>query len=220
VNGMSASGFAVDGLRGGRQSGSKALANHWAFVARGDVELTRDLDFGVSIYSGKSGQNQELVHPISGSPVSRSVPGTLTTIYEVHAQYRARGLTLRGLFTQAFVADAAELNFAQSNSPLSSVAKQMLGGYVEVGYDVLPLVFESTKMSLEPFFRYERLDTQHVMPVGALANEKYTQDILTAGVGFHPIDQIVLKFDYRHIRPRSDPDDVGDQIQASVGYVF
>ena len=157
---------------------------------------------------------------MNGSVTFFDVPDTLTTLYEVHAQYRSHGATLRGLLTQAFVADAAELNRALGNGATQSVAKQMLGGYAELAYDLLPLFLPETKMSLEPFVRYERLDTQHVMPAGALRNEKYARDIYTLGVSFKPIPQIVVKLDYRNIRPESDPDDVADQVQVGVGFVF
>lgn len=228
VNGLYAEGFSVKGLRGGRQKGSKALANHWAFVARADfVDVVDGLMLGGSVYTGKSGQNQEHTYcdtncpPLTGTPtyVTSDIPDTLTTLYEVHADYRRWGLTLRALFTQAFLQDTAELNAALNNAADESIAEQMLGFYVDVGYDIMPIFLTETRMSLEPFFRYERVDTQHIMASG-IKNEKYVQDIYTAGLNFKPIPQIVLKLDYRAINPKSDKDDIWNEVQASVGYVF
>lgn len=224
INGLEASGFSVSGLRGGRQKGSRAIANHWAFVARADVvDLVEGLAFGGSIYTGKSGQNQTNTFCTStcppGATTTLDIPDTLTTIYELHAEYRRWGLTVRGLFTQAFLQDTAELNIALNNSTTNAIAAQMLGGYVTLAYDIMPIFKDETKMSLEPFFRYERLDTQQVMDFGA-RNAKYVQDIYTAGLNFKPIPQVVLKVDYRATNPESDRDDVWNSVNASVGYVF
>ncbi len=220
VNGFKASGFSVAGLRGGRQKGSRAIANQWAVVARLDADPIDSLTLGGSVYVGPSGQHETVVRKVATVDTSFRVPDVLTTLYEVHARYRKCGLTLSGLFTQAFIDDAASLNSALGNAPMASVAKQMLGGYAEIAYDLLPLFSSETAMSFEPFFRYERLDTQHVMPQGALRNTKYTRDIYTVGASFKPIPRVVVKLDYRNIRPESDADDVADQVQVGVGYVF
>lgn len=228
INGMNASGFDVTGLRGGRQKGGEALINHWAFVGRFDVDVIDGMMFGGSVYTGKSGQEQSntyCVAPPCGAvnpPTTFLVPGTLTTLYEVHAEYKRWGATIQALLTQAFLEDAGELNVALGNAPNSgrAIASRMLGWYVVGAYDVLPLVFSDTRMSLEPYFRYERVDTQNEMPAGFVRNEKYVQDVYTVGLHFRPIPQIVFKLDYQNIRPKSDPDDVADAVRFAVGYVF
>jgi hypothetical protein len=225
VNGMKATGFTVAGLRGGRQNGGNALVNNWAFVGRFDFDVLDGLIFGGSVYSGKSGQGQLWCGPTCGTaaPVYGSVvPGTPTTLYEFHAEYKRWGMTLRSLITQAFIGDAAELNVALGNTPngKKAVASQMLGWYALAAYDVMPLVLEDTRMSLEPFFRYDRTDTQNEMPAGYVRNSKFVQDIYTVGLQFKPIPQIVFKLDYQNIRPESDPYDVADLVNFAVGYVF
>jgi hypothetical protein len=219
VTGLRASGFSVKGLRGGRQKGSKAIANNWAFVARADVDVVRGLMIGGSVYTGYSGQGEVLDN---GTDPETYVPSTLTTLYELHAQYRYRGLSIRGLFTQAFLQDTVLLNFALGNAPNSgeSIAETMLGGYAEIGYDVLPIFFDDTKMSLEPFFRYERVDTQNQMAGTAIRNLEYVQNIYTVGASYKPIPEVVIKLDYRKASPLSDPDDQDDKVQFSFGYAF
>ena len=54
--GIDETGFTANGLRGGRQSGSKSLAEDFAFVARVDWEITPGLTLGSSFYTGNSGQ--------------------------------------------------------------------------------------------------------------------------------------------------------------------
>ena len=231
VNGFDATGFDSSGLRGGRQSGSKALADHWAFVGRLDYDMSAvvpGLTFGGSVYAGKSGQNQEITRCVDfcdnsglfpGDPVpvpeiqSFPIPDTFVRIYELHAQYQAYGLKLRGLFAQAFLDDARRLSSALG----TTVAKEMIGGYAEIGYDVLPLVWES-EMSLEPFFRYERLDTQHAVASGFSKDPARDYDLLVVGLSFKPIPQVVIKMDYRDFRAKKGS--LEDEFQASIGFVF
>jgi hypothetical protein len=220
VNGFDATGFDSGGLRGGRQKGSKALADHFAFVGRVDWDLGPLLPgavLGGSVYAGKAGQNQD-VASVSVPGTTVSVPDTFTTIYEVHAQYKARGVTLRGLFTQAFIDDAGDLSQALGLDTDGSVAKQMVGGYVELGYDVLPLFLPDTGMSLEPFFRFEHVDTQQVVASGFIADGRQDFEVYVAGLSFKPIPQVVLKLDYRNFEAQDG--DIPDEVQASIGFVF
>jgi hypothetical protein len=215
VNGFDATGFDSGGLRGGRQKGSKALAEHFAFVGRVDWDLGPILPgalLGGSVYAGNSGQNQ------TDDVTDRGIPDAFTTLYEVHAQYKAHGLSLRGLFTQAFVDEAGDLSRALGASPDGSVAKQMVGGYVEVGYDVMPFLLPDSEMSLEPFFRFEHVDTQQVIASGFIADENQDFDVYVAGLSYKPIPQVVVKFDYRKFDPQAGK--IADQVQASIGFVF
>jgi hypothetical protein len=215
VNGFDGSKFSDNGLRDGRQKGSEALAEHFAFVGRVDYDMSAfapGLSIGSSVYAGKSGQNQRVV--VNG--VGEDIPDTFVHIYELHCQYRAYGLSVRGLWTQAFLDDAGELSRDLGLGPRSSVAKEMQGGYAEVGYNVL--LYVDTQMSLEPFFRYEYLDTQHEIANGFLRNDSRDRDIYVVGLNFEPIPQVVLKLDYRNFD--AEENSASDQIQASVGFVF
>jgi hypothetical protein len=225
VNGFNAQGFSVKGLRGGRQKGGRALANDWAYVGRIDGQLIPGMSLGGSVYVGNSGQDQivctmNCTGPAPPDPVMTPVPDVLTTLYEIHLEYRTHGFLFRGLFTQAFLQDTLALNAVLLNEPGSQIAEQMLGAYIDVGYDVLPLFLDNTRMSLEPFFRYERLDTQSRMAAVLTPNLKYRQNIYTVGLNFKPIPQVVVKLDYRHITPDSGPADVANQVQFSFGYAF
>jgi len=112
INGFNAEGFDSGGLRGGRQKGNRALAEHLALVARLDWTPIQQLLVGGSVYHGNSGQNQDV--GVSGTFGSYSVeiPDTPTTIWEVHAQYEDHGLHLRSLFTMAEIGDSADLTAA------------------------------------------------------------------------------------------------------------
>jgi hypothetical protein len=223
VNGFDATGFEADGLREGRQSGSEALSDHFAVVGRIDVDLLDGLEVGGSVYGGYSGQNQTVTRDVSGDGTITPdeifpVPDTWTTIWEVHAQYQWRGLHLRGLWTQAHVDDSGGLSRALGLGANESVASRMVGGYAEVAYDVLPLVFPDTSMSLEPFFRFEHIDTQDRVDPGFVKDRSQSQDVYVVGAQFEPHPQVVIKLDYRNFDPASGSRP--DEIQAGVGFVF
>ncbi len=126
-------------------------------------------------------------------------------------------MTVRGLVAQGFVQQARELSIALGKGASSAIAKEMIGGYAEIGYDVLPLFWE-TEMSLEPFFRYEFLDTQHKVASGFSKNQALDLDILVMGLNFKPIPQVVVKLDYRDFRASTGSPK--DEFQVSIGFVF
>ena len=206
VNGFDATGFDRDGLRGGRQKGGRALSDDFAFVGRVDVDLTDGLLVGGSIYAGQSGQEQKVNDEL--------LPDMMTHIYEVHAQYKGYGLSLRGLWSEAFVDEAGAFNRIEEQANLAS---QTQGWYVEAAYDILPL-FRDSQATLEPYFRFEQWDTQHKTPDGITRDGSQDVDLYVAGVQFKPIPQVVFKVDYRHFDQRDGHR--ANEVQAMVGYVF
>ena len=223
VNGLDGKDFtAAKGLRGGRQKASRALANNWAFVGRVDVDVVNGLILGGSVYTGNSGQNQSNIVDVGGGVIeSRGLPSALTTVYELHGVFQRWGLTVKGLVSQVFIADTAQLNFAlDKTSGDDAIAKTMLGWYLVGAYDILPLLMPETSMSLSPYFRYERVDTQNQMAAGYAPNRRYQQDVYVAGLQFQPFTQVVLKLDYQHIRPETAPLYVDNKVRFAMGYVF
>ncbi|MEZ4290292.1 MAG: hypothetical protein R3E53_07030 [Myxococcota bacterium] len=219
INGFDGRGFTSSGLRGGRQGGSEALANDVAFVGRVDVDVLSGLEVGGSVYVGQSGQEQDFDADGAGPNPARSLPDAQTTVYELHLQYKRYGASLRGLWTEAFIDEAGRLSRVLGKGTTSSVAQHMRGWYVEAAYDVMPLLHRETRMSLEPYFRFEKYDTQEdVSDLTFARDESKDVDLYVAGIQFKPIPQIVFKVDYRHF----DPEDGhrAEQIQGLVGYVF
>jgi hypothetical protein len=82
----------------------------------------------------------------------------------------------------------------------------------------MPLMLPETRMSLSPFFRYEYIDTQAEMAAGFDPNEALQRNIITAGLNYKPIPQVVLKLDYQNTMPKGE-DDI-QVIQFGLGYVF
>jgi hypothetical protein len=86
VNGFDATGFSAQGIRGGRQNGSQALAEDVAFVGSVDYFPWEPILVGGSVYYGKTGQSQP------------GIPDAPLHLFEFHGQYEAHGLHLRALF--------------------------------------------------------------------------------------------------------------------------
>lgn len=203
-----AEGFSADGLRGGRQKGSKAVAENFAGVARLDYTGRLGLMVGGSAYLGNSGQD-------ATTPAGQVIDG-LTFIWEGHAQYSAYGFDLRALFSMALVDDVPQLNEAQGFSGNESIGERLIGWYVQGGYDVLRSV--STRHQLIPYVRYEQIDTQDKVPAGFAANPANDRTILTLGAAWKPIPNVVVKGDYQiH---RSAANSGLNQWNLSMGYVF
>jgi hypothetical protein len=210
VNGLNAAGYSADeGIREGRQEGSEALAKSWAFTGRLDYVGVPGLLAGVSVFSGDAGQGQ---FAPSGEKIS-----ALTTVFDAHADFRWRGLWLRGLYAHTTVAQADLVNQLNNFEGDESVGSRQEGWYLQGAYDVLSLV-PGSRMSLLPYLRYEQYDTQAAVPAGYARNPENDIQELTAGVAFQPIDQLILKADWQQRRNAAK---TGVNVwNVALGYIF
>lgn len=169
MNGFSADGFNLekDGVRGGRQKGSKAKADHLATIVRIDWTGYQGLTIGGSYYSGQSGQIEADAE-------------FQTTIWDIHAEYKNGPLRLRGLKASATVDDFELLSQEDANlTPINQIGT-VSGYYVEAGWDV----FAGKTSSLTPFFRYEVLEKD-----ARSGHNVY-------GVAYQPTSGTIFKLDY------------------------
>ncbi|HTO51785.1 MAG TPA: hypothetical protein VMR50_00245 [Myxococcota bacterium] len=216
VEGLNAQGFDSGGIREGRQGSSNALGNDLAFVGRLEWEPLSGLSVGTSYYQGNSGQNQKI--DVSGSDLK--MPKAPVSIWELHSIYRWQALTFRALYAQSHVGNAGELSalFSEAGHDAPVISRRMLGGYGEVAYDVMPLFKPGSEMTLEPFFRWEYLDTQNNVASGFVADRMFKQRVYVPGIQFKPIPNVVLKLDYRNVDDFAGK--VGDQVDFGFGLVF
>lgn len=208
VNGLRASRFEDSGIREGRQAGNRALFEDVAWTARLDYspEAISGLMVGSSLWVGNSGQNEDF---------DGSTPNVRTIIGEAHAQYRYRQLSLRALGAWTGIDDAATVSTANGET----IADRQNGWYVEAGYDVLPYFVRGTRQSVEPFFRYEQLDTQASVPGGFTRNDSLDKQIYTVGFSYKPVDKVVIKADYKNYQT-DGPIPTADEVALGLGFVY
>jgi hypothetical protein len=208
VNGLRASRFEDSGIREGRQAGNKALFEDVAWTSRLDYspEAIPGFMVGSSFWIGNSGQNEDF---------NGSTPNVRTIIGEAHAQYRYRQLSMRALGAWTGIDDAATVSTANGET----IADRQNGWYVEAAYDVLPHLVRGTRQSVEPFFRYEQLDTQAAVPSGFTRNDSLDKQIYTVGVSYKPVDKVVIKADYKNYQT-DGPTPTADEVAVGLGFVY
>jgi hypothetical protein len=197
VNSLDAMEFDSKGIRGGRQKGSKALAEDWSVAARLDYEPVLGLTLGTSAYLGDSGQGQEF----DGKKAN-----VFTELYEVHGQYKYQGLELKALASLLEIDNADKV----SAQVADDVPDRVSGWYGEVAYDVMPLIAPGTTKYLAPFFRYEQLDYK---------GNTEDVDLMVTGVSYKPIPNVVIKADYRNFSSKFKTDPA-DEVNIGIGYIF
>ncbi len=186
MNSLSGAGFNASGLRGGRQKGSQALAESLGLAGRLDYVGTPGLMIGASGFRGSTGQARELG--------GQEVEGPLT-IWDLHADYEARGFDLRALVAGARVGDADRLNQLNGLAGANGIGEEMLGWYVEGGYDVLSRTGAGAR--LLPFVRYEKVNTQSAVATGYTVDPATELSVLSLGMAWKPIPQVVAKLAYQ-----------------------
>jgi len=219
VNGLDALGFDDNGFRGGRQKGSEALANDFALVARFDVEPISGFMVGGSVYHGRSGQDQRVCTAgcDTATPTDEKVPGAMTTIWEIHGEMQRWNATIRGMYAASTLSGSARLSELLGLDMDKQIAKRMNGGYISFGYNVMPFFLPESEMTLEPFYRYERLNTQRDV-VNGDPNRLRDRRYHVVGLQYKPHPQVVLKLDYRNID--SAGGELPDEIEVGFGFVF
>jgi len=207
---LDAAGFTADeGIRGGRQEGSEAIAQDWAFSGRLDYVGTPGLLVGASVFTGDTGQDNR-------TPSGQKIDAH-TTVFDVHADWQWRGLWLRGLFAQTAISQANLINEFNGFVGDESVGSRQNGWYVQGVYDVLSFS-PTSKMSLLPYVRFEQYDTQEQVPAGYARNPANDIDELTVGIAFKPIDRLIFKLDWQQ---RQNAANTGvNAWNVALGYIF
>ena len=202
-----ASGFSSSGLRGGRQKGSKAVAENFSAVGRIDYTGSPGLMIGTSFYTGDQGHNREL----NGRKVSIG-----TNIWEAHFKYQARGFDFQALTALASVTNADDLNELKGLSGSGSVGEKLSGWYAQVGYDLL--WSSASEQQLLPYFRYETVNTQAEVPSGYSSSGSKDFNVTAIGMAWKPIGNTVLKMDYQM---HSNASSSGiNQFNVAMGWLF
>ncbi|MCC5921883.1 MAG: hypothetical protein LAT68_12040 [Cyclobacteriaceae bacterium] len=185
----------------------------------------------------QAGNNQN-ISLTDGSSRGVSANTWLTSAY---ARYEKDNWTIMGLGTYGTMEDTEGVfALTQQQAGIGQVlGSQVLGYYLEVGYDILPwirskrsslsnsnnFVFRSNEMKLPIFARFEQLDT-HLGVANALADETRFQRnmrALTVGANFNTRKNLVLKANYQfrwNEVPMINGEFEGDRFELGLGFIF
>jgi hypothetical protein len=229
VNGFNATGFtAAAGLREGHQEAQLALGVNWGIVARVSHAFPYLYKYGVSAelgigyYFSRADQGKDVFKGSEGNEVP-------VTMLEADLRARTRGLELRAEIASVWIGGIHRLNRGLETLAAEEmkdfegpVANQLIGGYVELGYNVLHPLKLRRGMALVPFMRYEHVDTQFQLPSDLARVPGNRHDIITAGVVFRPIAEVAVKLDYQHFWTDAvEPENASfDSYNAGLAFMF
>ncbi|KAB2878818.1 hypothetical protein F9K33_11745 [bacterium] len=206
VEGLDATNFtAKDGIRDGRQLGSKAYVEHFALTAKFEYSGVRGLIFGTSFYSGNA--NQTIVDSLKGWEPN-------VTILSAHAEWSWKGLETRALYVQNNLTGTKLFNQEFGKT----IGKTMKGWYVAAGYDVMPLIKAGTAHYLAPYIQYESFDTQADVASGLSRDPESERMITTVGISYKPHPNVAFKFDFRN--NANEKKTGNDQWNLAINYLF
>ncbi len=197
---------AEEGLRDGRQKGSRAVMQNPALTGRLEYHGLPRLSLGASFWRGRTGFNLVTVNPRVG-------------VVEFDGRYSVWRLDFRGQIARVTLTRAGELNLAlqRSTGVSPNIARSMRGFYWETAARVLPRRFPH---EMAVFSRYENFDTQHRMPTGYQPLKQFDRSAWVTGLTYWPEPDVALKFDYTIVRSRSTIFDSIRSINLGIGWWF
>ena len=133
------------------------------------------------------------------------------TMLGLDARYNNGPIQARGQYTLANLDDTDKYN-AKTGNDLGS---QLLGYYLELGYNVLE---GKSDHDLILFARFERYNT-HNETDGVEQNLAYDREDITYGLTYKLDDGVAFKLDYQ-LKSNASSDDQNKQINAGVGVWF
>ena len=207
MSGLDATRFtAGEGFGAGKTNGFGASFRNPAKVARLEYVGVRRLALGASVYSGHTGFNLGGVNP-------------RVTLFDADGRYSFRRFDLRGLFADAWISRAGELNRALEleTGANPNIARRMRGAYIEPAVHVLP---RRNRNDLILFARREAWNTQHRMPEGYVPLPQFDRSSWVVGATYKPHADIALKFDYGFNRSARSVFRPVDSVNLGIGWWF
>ena len=173
---------ADEGIRNGRQKGSRSDVRNVAYTGRVEYVGVPGLTLGASAWSGKS----SFLAPRLDVQVR---------VGEADVRYKRNRLELRGEFAQVSIDDAERLNLTvgQLTGVSPNIARTLRGFYAEGAYRVWQ---QGSGRDVVGFARYENYDTQFRMPSGYIPLKQFDRDAWIAGAAYYPDPDIAVKVDY------------------------
>ena len=197
VNGLESTGFSSERwVTEGHQVKFETIkATNLAVVLRLDFDAITNFNFGISGYYGNTSGNRPKPEDM------KDVDGNVG-IGDLHAVYDDGDLIARGLVQYGHLENSDIISQRNSSisrniqAPRTPVAEGALLYYVEAGYNVLNFFDNSTSWKLFPFGRYEYYNSMEQVAGTVFADPRFQRNILTFGLNFFVLPNLVLKADY------------------------
>ena len=188
-----------DGVRKGRQKGAESTFTSPSLSAKVDYYGVKGLNLGLSAYFGKTQSSAFDGLDKDDSIAENFADSTRVGISMIGLDFRYRldALRLKGQYIHSFLNNVDEYNKVADGADLG---KQMMGYYVEAGYDLL----HGKEQALVPFVRYENYNTHHKMVSGETANKAYDREDIFFGLSYHLAKGAVVKADYQYSKNGND----------------
>ncbi len=185
TEGLNTSGITLDGMDGAKQEGSAG-------------EITSD------VVAGSDASHPAISAKLNGTPATGLQIGISTYIQRGHTQDLLSSLAVADVDVEyasgPFRARAETALVSTGDAADTTVPTRIHGGYAEISYNIMPLL-SSAKSELIPFVRVEGIvfTARGYSATGAnfFGPSTFGHNVFTAGLSFKPLDELILKADYR-----------------------
>lgn len=190
VNGLNASNFKFgSGISEGRMQGSMANASNLA-VTGSLLHYYRNFRFQISAYAG--GTNGLPKWESDSLALQSGLFANPVITGEANIQYLGRLLHAKAMACVVSIPNAYNINRAYANN----TPEQMVGAYLELGYDLLRLKNPESNRSLVVFSRVESLNLNKALPKNGVNDDFQKQLFWVTGLTYKPLPGIAFKFDW------------------------
>ena len=188
--------FGSTGLRQGRQRGAESIFKNPNLSAKVDYYGILGLKLGLAGYIGKTQSELYDDESLTSSQIDSTVVGV--SMIGLDARYEQGSILARGQFIYSSLSNTDQYNIKAERDLGSS----LLGWYLELGYDFLPLLGYSLKSEQERkqlilFSRYENHDTHNGVSGMLETNNEYNQSDWLIGLNYRIGNGVAFKIDYK-----------------------
>lgn len=203
------------GLRGGRQKGAESFMTKPDITGRLDYYGIKNLNIGISAYVGET--ESSLFNGISNNNQTQLAQADSSIIgvqmLSADLRYSVKGMQLTGQLHFANLNNTSAYNtFTESD-----LGQQLLGYYLELGYNVLNLI-NTTDHELIPFVRYENVNT-HFAVENIDKDPAFNRNIYTTGLAWKMSSGSIAKIDFQLANTEADKN-FNKYINAGIGVTF
>ena len=204
-------------LRGSHQELVLAKASNLSFYGSLEYRPVPGLLIGGAVFSGNATQKNADFKADATLPDFSGIKSRVT-LWDVHARWQQGRFDFQGLYARGTISNATALDnvltaYNAANGTDRPLLPKACYGWLAQGAYTFPLGGEVT---IAPFVRYEKLNTQARLPVGVIADQENRDRVFTTGLSFKPLADVVVKADYQKFFTNKE----NDRISIGIGYQF